>query len=184
MAYNVFDVTACRADAPLYNVRVIPLKISQLSGRSSFTPPADTGWDMPDYTHIVRQTRQRYSVRVEAWRRSMSGRAWQIHYRDGRVVNLIESPKPKTPISLAIFLHEVGHHVIGFDRYRLRCEEEYHVWLWAINEMRRLGVPPDARVHRRFELSMKYALSKALRRGMRSVPAGLERFVPAVAPAA
>ena len=31
-------------------------------------------------------------------------------------------------LSLAVFLHEVGHHVIGFDRYKQRCEEEYHVW--------------------------------------------------------
>jgi hypothetical protein len=139
---------------------------------------------MPDYDRIVRQTRERYQVRVETWRRNMSGRAWQIHYRSGRVVNLIEAPKPKTPISLAIFLHEVGHHVIGFDRYRLRCEEEYHVWLWAIKEMRRLGVPPDARVNRRFQLSMQYALAKAVRRGIRRIPAALEKFRPVVAPAA
>ncbi len=33
-------------------------------------------------------------------------------------------PSRKHPSSLSIFLHEVGHHAIGFDRYRKRCEED------------------------------------------------------------
>ncbi len=66
-------------------------------------------------------------------------------YHDGSIINWIESPMPKTPISLAIFLHEVGHHVIGFDRYKRRCEEEYHAWKWSLDEMRRQGVEPDAK---------------------------------------
>jgi hypothetical protein len=100
---------------------------------------------------------------------------------DGRVDNWIESPVPRTPISLAIFLHEVGHHVIGFQRYRKRCEEEYHVWLWALDEMHRLGFVPDEKVHRRFELSMQYAVGKAVRRGLRSLPQPLHRFLPKAA---
>ena len=183
-AYNPFGATAFRIGHMIRNVRVLSLKLPQVSLQSSFTLQADSGLAMPDYQLIVRKTQQRYRIRVHSWRRNMSGRAWQIHYRGGRIDNLIEAPFPKTPISLAIFLHEVGHHVIGFDRYRLRCEEEYHVWLWAFEEMRRLGVPPDARVLRRFDLSMQYAVSKALRRGMRRVPTALERFLPAIAPAA
>ena len=53
----------------------------------------------------------RFDISVHRWRRNMSGCAWQVYHRDGRVVNWIEAPIPKTPISLAIFLHEVGHHV-------------------------------------------------------------------------
>src|ERR1700690_2636967 len=101
---------------------------------------------MPDYSRIVRQAKARHDVRVRRWRSSMSGAAWRVYHDDGRVVNWIEAPRPRTPISLAIFLHEVGHHAIGFEKYKKRCEEEYHVWVWAINEMRRLGVEPDARV--------------------------------------
>ena len=71
---------------------------------------------------------------------------------------------------VAIFLHEVGHHVIGFDAYRLRCEEEYHAWAWSLAEMRRWGVEPDEKVNRRVELSMRCAVDKAVRRGLKRLP--------------
>ena len=131
---------------------------------------------MADFTPIVDQMKARYGVRVRRWRRNMSGCAWRTDYDDGTSINWIEAPVPRTPISLAIFLHEVGHHAIGFDRYRRRCEEEYHVWVWAIDRMRELGVEPDARVTRRFELSMRYAVGKAVRRGMKELPEPLQQF--------
>lgn len=136
---------------------------------------------MADYSEIVELYKRRYDIRVRRWRRSMSGCAWRVYYHDGRVINWIESPVPKTPISLAIFLHEVGHHVIGFDTYRRRCEEEYHAWRWAIAQMRQLGVKPDARVMRRFDLSMRYAVGKAVRRGIKLLPEPLSQFLPQAA---
>lgn len=111
----------------------------------------------------------------------MSGCAWRVYYQDGRTINWIEAPYPKTPISLAIFLHEVGHHVIGFDTFKHRCEEEYHAWLWAINQMKRLRVPIDYRVQRRFERSMQYAVDKAMRRGIKQLPDPLQQFLPEAA---
>jgi hypothetical protein len=131
------------------------------------------------YSAIVQAMRRRYHLRVRKWRRSMSGCAWRVYHHDGRVVNWVEAPYPKTPISLAIFLHEVGHHVIGFERYKKRCEEEYHVWVWALETMRRYGVEPDEKVKRRFDLSMQYAVDKALRRGLKNLPEPLRRFCAA-----
>jgi hypothetical protein len=136
---------------------------------------------MPDYSPIIEQMKATHDIRVRKWRRSMSGCAWRVYYHDGRVINWIESPLPKTPISLAIFLHEVGHHVIGFHTYKRRCEEEYHAWAWAIQMMRQLGVEPDARVQRRFELSMRYAVGKAMRRGIKTLPQSLAEFMPQAA---
>jgi hypothetical protein len=130
---------------------------------------------------IVRQMIDRHEIRVKKWRRSMSGCAWRVYYLNGRTTNWIEAPQPRTPISLAIFLHEVGHHVIGFQRYRKRCEEEYHVWVWALNEMKKLGIVPDEKVRRRFELSMQYAVDKAVRRGIKDLPTPLMRFLPQAA---
>lgn len=135
----------------------------------------------PDWERIVRGTLDRFQINVNRWRRNMSGCAWRVYHRDGRAVNWIEAPVPKTPISLAIFLHEVGHHVIGFDRYKRRCEEEYHVWMWALGQMRSLGVEPDERVRRRVELSMRYAVSKAVRRGIKALPEPLHRYLPEAA---
>ena len=136
---------------------------------------------MADFGVIVQEMKRRHSVRVRRWRASMSGCAWQAYYADGRTIRWIEAPYPKSPISLAIFLHEIGHHVIGFDRYKWRCEEEYHVWRWAIEQMRVLGVEPDGKVHRRFQLSMQYAVGKALRRGIRRLPEALLQFAPEAA---
>jgi hypothetical protein len=128
---------------------------------------------------IVEVMKARYDVRVKRWRKQMSGCAWSVFLTDGRRINWIESPQPRTPISLAIFLHEIGHHAIGFNRYKRRCEEEYHAWVWAIREMRKLGVEPDEKVNRRFELSMQYAVGKAMRRGLKQLPDALTQFAQA-----
>ena len=136
---------------------------------------------MANFNAIIELMKLRHDIRVRRWRRAMSGCAWRVYYHDGRVINWIESPVPKTPISLAIFLHEIGHHVIGFHTYARRCEEEYHAWQWSIAQMRELGVEPDERVNRRVELSLRYAVDKALRRGLKELPATLEQYVPQAA---
>jgi hypothetical protein len=97
------------------------------------------------------------------------------------VINWIEAPIPRTPISLAIFLHRGG---ASRDRVRSVQEavrEEYHAWAWAIRKMRELGVEPDARVERRVQLSMQYAVDKAVRRGIKQLPEQLEQFLPQAA---
>ncbi len=133
---------------------------------------------MADFGAIVDQMKREYGIRIRKWRRQMSGCAWCVKYSDGRSIRWIESPRPKTPISLAIFLHEVGHHAIGFDNKWPRCEEEHHVWQWTLNKMRNLDVEPDDRVLRRVELSMQYAVGKAMRRGLKNVPEALVRYLP------
>ena len=136
---------------------------------------------MNDYAPIIEAYVRRYEIRVKKWRASMSGCAWRVTKADGSTINWVESPYPKTPISLSIFLHEIGHHAIGFAAYKRRCEEEYHVWLWALKEMRTLGIPLDERVTRRFQASMRYAVDKAMRRGLRALPESLAMFTPAAA---
>ena len=39
-----------------------------------------------------------------------------------------------------------------------------------------MGVEPDGRTLHRFELSMRYAVAKAVRRGIKAVPPPLQRF--------
>lgn len=129
-----------------------------------------------DYDELVRELKLRYRIRVHKWRRTMSGCAWAVLYADGTSINWIEAPVPRSPLSLAIFLHEVGHHQVGFYTFKRRCEEEHAAWQWAIGEMRRLGVDPDARVMRRVQRSMEYALDKAVRRGLAIVPEPLQQY--------
>ena len=131
------------------------------------------------YDELVRELKLRYGIRVKRWRRSMSGCAWAAFYADGTTDRWVESPYPRSPISLAIFLHEIGHHQIGFYTYKRRCEEEYHAWQWALTEMRRLGIDIDARVQRRVRLSMEHAVGMAVRRGIKVVPEPLREYAVA-----
>jgi hypothetical protein len=133
--------------------------------------PAQTRYDQ-----VTREMLDAYRVRVRRWRTSMSGIAWEVHYRDGTVTRLIESPRPKGPMSVAVFLHEIGHHAIGFGRYSPRCLEEYHAWAFALQQMERLGLNITESVHRRVRNSLRYAVSKARRRGLRRVPAELQAY--------
>ena len=136
---------------------------------------------MADYGWIVDRMKLEHAVRVRRWRKTMSGVAWRLRYPDGREESWIEAPYPKTRISLSIFLHEIGHHAVGWNRFSTRAEEEYRVWVWALEKMREIGVQPDARTLRRFERSMEYAVGKAVRRGVKRLPVELIRFLPKVA---
>lgn len=129
------------------------------------------------YERMTRECLATYGVRVRKWRSSMSGCAWEVYYHDGRTSRLIEAPKPKGPMSAAIFLHEIGHHAIGFGRYKPRCLEEYHAWAWAITEMERRGLNVTDAVRKRMRESLIYAVDKAKRRGLKVVPVELAVFL-------
>lgn len=103
----------------------------------------------------------------------MSGVAWEVRYEDGRVSKLIESPRPRGPMSAAVFLHEIGHHAIGFKRYSPRCLEEYHAWTFSLDQMDRLGLNTTDAVRRRMYESLHYAIWRARRRGLKRLPVEL-----------
>lgn len=128
------------------------------------------------YETMTRELLEAHGIRVRKWRTSMSGVAWEVRYRDGKTARLIEAPRPKGPMSAAVFLHEIGHHVIGLGAYRPRCREEYHAWAWAIAEMERRGISVTESVRRRMTRSLEYAVAKAKRRGIKSIPQELRAF--------
>ncbi len=130
------------------------------------------------YDQLVREMLDRYQIRVRKWRTSMSGCAWEVHYKDGTVSRLIESPRPRGPMSAAVFLHEIGHHAIGLGAYRPRCLEEYHAWAWSLSELDRAGFSVTDRVRERMAHSLAYAIQKARRRGLKRLPPELEPFTP------
>lgn len=129
------------------------------------------------YELITRQMLNQYGVRVRKWRTSMSGVAWQVTYQDGTISRLLEAPKPKGPMSAAIFLHEIGHHAIGFNTYKPRCLEEYYAWKFSIDTMHDLGLNVTDRVHERMHDSLHYAVEKARRRGLKNLPAELVPYI-------
>ncbi|MBM4105434.1 MAG: hypothetical protein FJ257_03940 [Phycisphaerae bacterium] len=120
-----------------------------------------------------------HGLRVRRWRSGTSGVAWEVRRRGRAVERWIEAPYPKGPVSCAVFLHEVAHHSIGVGRVSPRCLEEFHAWRWAIECMEAAGLPPSPLVLRRRDASLRHALAKALRRGIREVPVELEPWRPA-----
>lgn len=113
---------------------------------------------------------EQHDVRVCHWRSNMSGIAW-IGHPD----RPIEAPHPKSPMSFAVLAHEVGHQALG--RVRPRWREEHLAWQFALDAMERLGVPVTDRVRQRYADSMRYALVKARRRGLKQIPEELRHLV-------
>ena len=78
-------------------------------------------------------------------------------------------------MSFAVLAHEVGHQVLG--RVRPRWREEYLAWQFALDAMERHSVPVTDRVLERYAGSMRYALAKAQRRGLKQIPVELAAFL-------
>lgn len=129
------------------------------------------------YEWMTREMLAEHTVRVRKWRSSMSGVAWQVTYADGSVSRLIEAPRPRGPMSASVFLHEIGHHAIGFHRYSPRCLEEHMAWMFSLEMMRRYDLNITNSVHRRVRQSMRYAIAKARRRGIKQIPPELAIYL-------
>ncbi len=129
------------------------------------------------YERVAQEMLAKYGVRVRRWRTSMSGVAWEVQYRDGTRTRLIEAPRPRGPMSAAVFLHEIGHHAIGLGVYRPRCLEEYHAWAFSLAQMEAHGLNVTDAVRRRMHDSLHYAVAKASRRGLQALPRELEPYV-------
>ena len=151
---------------------------SPKDGESSRAPGSGKPSMQQRYDALVAEMKTAYGVRVRKWRSSSSGCAWEVRYDDGSTARLVEAPYPRGPISCAVFLHEIGHHAIGFGRYSPRCLEEYHAWRWALDTMRQRKFNVTAAVEKRMAESLRYAVAKARRRGLRAVPPVLLPYLP------
>ena len=129
------------------------------------------------YDTVVRAMLAQYGIKVRKWRKNMSGVAYLVTYKDGSQARFLESPKPKGPMSIAVFLHEIGHHAIGFNVYRPRCLEEFHAWRWSLEAMAGNNLPITDSVRYRVARSLHYAVGKANRRGIREVPPELTPYL-------
>ncbi|MGC8624177.1 MAG: hypothetical protein ACP5I8_09710 [Phycisphaerae bacterium] len=129
------------------------------------------------YDQIVAEMKAQYGISIRKWRSSMSGVAYELHYNNGDVRRMISAPRPRSPVSAGIFMHEVGHHAVGFRKFRPRCLEEYHVWQWAFEQMRKRAIPVDRRVERHYRRSMYHYVRLAKKRGLKTLPPVLEQFL-------
>jgi hypothetical protein len=131
------------------------------------------------YDEVVELMLAKYELNVRRWRNSLSGLATLRIFRDGRHERWLESPYPTSPLRMAIFLHEVGHHAIGLGVHRPRCKEELMAWHWSVRHMEALGFATKGVVARRMFRSMQHEVRKATRKGIKGLPAELMPFAPA-----
>ena len=145
---------------------------SSSSSRSLAHLPAQARYDA-----LVELMCSTHKVKVRKWRTSMSGVAFIMRRRDGSSpARYIEAPRPKGPMSAAVFLHEIGHHAIGLGIHKPRCLEEYLAWQWSLEAMRAHGIQITDSVDHRVKLSLWYAVDKAARRGLKQFPPELEPY--------
>jgi hypothetical protein len=130
------------------------------------------------YDRLVEDMKATWGLQVRKWRSSTSGVAWETHWKDGTVSRMIESPYPRGPMSCAVFLHEVGHHAIGLSGVKPRCLEEKRAWDWSLATMRSLGFNVTKRVLARRDAALRYAVAKALRRGIKRMPEEMLPWCP------
>jgi hypothetical protein len=154
----------------------IEVRVPAVDASADPAPPTSA---QDRYDQLVLHMKQVHSVRIVRWRKSMTGCAWVVDYEDDTAVNLIESPYPRGPVSCAIFLHEIGHHAIGFYRYKPRCYEEYMAWQWAIETMEQEGFNVTDRVRGRVRDSVQWSVDVALQRGLKNLPKELTGYAPA-----
>lgn len=128
------------------------------------------------YEQMVADLKARYKITIRKWRTHMSGVAYELKFRDGNIRRMISAPRPRSPVSAAIFLHEVGHHAVGFRRYTPRCLEEYYTWQWALREMVQRNIPVTPRVLRHYRRSMYHYVRMARKRGV-AIPRELHSFL-------
>ena len=78
-------------------------------------------------------------------------------------------------MSAAVFLHEIGHHAIGF-RYSPAAWKAHGLGV-GVEQMtlRELNITDGVR--RRVWQSMRYAIGKARRRGIKQIPAELAIYL-------
>lgn len=163
-------LTPERARPPAAPARIVSPPRAKPARTRAPKPLARNHAAIARYDALAKQLLAEHNIRVRKWRSSMTGVAWQVHYHDGSTARLIEAPRPRGPMSAAIFLHEVGHHAIGFYRYKPRCLEEHHAWAWALAAMQQHDIQITDAVHKRVRDSMRYAIAKANRRGIKSLP--------------
>lgn len=154
--------------------RTLAKKARKSRPAASAAPPTSA---QARYDAVVAKMLGTHQIKVRRWRSAMSGIAWEAPRPGGAVQRMIEAPYPKGPMSASIFLHEVGHHAIGFDRYKPRCLEEFHAWRWSLEAMEAEGLDVTEAVRHRMAVSLWYAVRKAAKRGIKSLPPELHPFV-------
>jgi hypothetical protein len=93
---------------------------------------------------------------VRKWRQNTTGTAYTKSDDWG-----IESPRPRGPVSFAVFAHEVGHQVKHRYNSAPRWLEEIEAWEYALEQFDRFELAGRDNAQARGARSLRYAAHKA-----------------------
>jgi hypothetical protein len=89
----------------------------------------------------------------------------------------IEVPRPRGPVSFAVFAHEVAHQLLHRSNSKPRWLEEIEAWEFALDCFPRFELSGVERARRDAARSLRYAFLKAGRRAKpETVATMVERF--------
>jgi hypothetical protein len=84
----------------------------------------------------------------------------------------IEVPRPRGPVSFAVFAHEVGHQLLHRGNGKTgRWLEEVEAWEYALAQFDRFALPGVERARVDAAVSLRYAAAKSLRGRLSSATA-------------
>jgi len=124
------------------------------------------------YSDLVKCLLSIYELNVTKINKGMYGCVYRNNHN-------IEIPNPKTEKSFAICLHEIGHKVLKHNKGKKRFIEEFEAWNYALNVFRILEIPIKNNVRNRYKKSIRYSISKAVRRGLnpKKIPSEIKRLI-------
>ena len=96
---------------------------------------------------------------VRKWRQNTTGTAYTKSDDWG-----IESPRPRGPLSFAVFAHEVGHQLLHRHNSAPRWLEEIEAWEYALEQFDRFELDGKDDAQTRGAKSLRYAAHKASQR--------------------
>lgn len=129
------------------------------------TPTPLCTWPRGEWSESLRsRIVDHFGLQVTRWLSVLRGKAIKVSFRWGGGVRYrLHVPRSRGPLAAAIFLHEVGHCVVGFTG-EPRVMEELRAWLWAFDALKRLNLPIPEVVVKRYHASMRYEVRRAMRR--------------------
>ena len=85
-------------------------------------------------------------------------------------------PEPKSAISLATYLHELGHHTLLSRNQKKSCLREFYAEQYSLDNLKRFGVKKNRKMVRHSNWYMSYSLGQALNRKMKDIPTEMMKY--------
>lgn len=128
------------------------------------------------YPRFVKQCAEEKRVKITYGSGRLVGKAIPTTRYGPAFAGEVQIPPSRDPVRVAIAAHEFGHFDIGFSSRATVCKQELGAWIAGVTRLVRAKIIIDETAAQRIIDSISYAMSKAARRWIRSLPEPMSRF--------